>query len=530
MRIVRLKQALEWVERRQWDVCVVGAGAAGIYLSCKLAQLGLETLLVEAGDESEFELARSFFPVEFEATRYNAALNGRRFGIGGTTSIWGGQLFPYVSFEERNRVEIYSDSWRSITSIVSKRLDDVLHTLGQSKGIFFYENQEKTPIENNSLCAEGLTAARSLWLPFRKRNFSRLLYAAHSDRLTVITQAIACGWPEVLAQHEAHAEFLEVSSYDGCRSKILAKHYVLAAGSLETARILLEWNEQFQGRILPRKAALGRYLSDHLSYPIALVHPADRKTAIRLFAPIFSGEGGMSTLRILGVSGKFKKFPRFFAHCIFDRSDDSFSIARDFLLSLQGRRLPSSTSPEILLALPGLMRMAWDRVVLKRLFVPRSAEAKMVIDMEQIPDIANGIRLGSDRDKVGRKVMVVNWRISEADQFAAGALKDLFLDAWSHAGVVEDLPKLESLPSTPNERNLYDVYHPVGVTMLGDHSEAVVTRHLRVHGVSNIWVLCTGLFPSAGAANPTLSMLCLGEELAFHLYHDVIGSASSERC
>ena len=60
----------------------------------------------------------------------------------------------------------------------------------------------------------------------------------------------------------------------------------------------------------------------------------------------------------------------------------------------------------------------------------------------------------------------------------------------------------------------YDAYHPVGTCRLGVDEAATVDLDLRVRGTENLYVLSTGVFPSAGTANPTFSMLCLGDRLA----------------
>jgi choline dehydrogenase-like flavoprotein len=49
---------------------------------------------------------------------------------------------------------------------------------------------------------------------------------------------------------------------------------------------------------------------------------------------------------------------------------------------------------------------------------------------------------------------------------------------------------------------------------MGTDEEATVDLDLRVRGTQNLYVLSTGVFPSAGTANPTFSMLCLGDMLA----------------
>jgi len=69
----------------------------------------------------------------------------------------------------------------------------------------------------------------------------------------------------------------------------------------------------------------------------------------------------------------------------------------------------------------------------------------------------------------------------------------------------------------PRGQKPYDAYHPVGVCRMGTAVEDVVDPELRVHGISNLAVLSTAVFPTAGTANPTFSMLCLGEALADRL-------------
>jgi choline dehydrogenase-like flavoprotein len=85
------------------------------------------------------------------------------------------------------------------------------------------------------------------------------------------------------------------------------------------------------------------------------------------------------------------------------------------------------------------------------------------------------------------------------------------------------VPTLEPLKGGDLDAKPHDAYHPVGTCRMGSDQEAVVDLDLRVRHTGNLWVLSTAVFPSAGSANPTFSMLCLGEKLS-----EVLGAKLDE--
>ena len=117
------------------------------------------------------------------------------------------------------------------------------------------------------------------------------------------------------------------------------------------------------------------------------------------------------------------------------------------------------------------------------------------------------------RDGFGRLIAELRWDVSDSDLEQASALSQRFAQRWTRSG----LPALEFGPTSRRELAPLDAYHPVGVCRLGEDEDAVVDPALRVRGAANLWLLSTGVFPTAGTANPAFSMLCLGEELAQQL-------------
>ena len=60
--------------------------------------------------------------------------------------------------------------------------------------------------------------------------------------------------------------------------------------------------------------------------------------------------------------------------------------------------------------------------------------------------------------------------------------------------------------------------HHIGTTRMHDSAkQGVVNRDCRVHGISNLFVAGSSVFPTSGSANPTLTLVALALRLADHL-------------
>jgi glycine/D-amino acid oxidase-like deaminating enzyme len=128
-----LLEAGQTVRNVYCDVCVIGAGAAGIYLAVQLASKGLDVILVEAGGSICGDASEVGFDVRFSADPYPGAIKGRAFGLGGTTSRWGGLLVPHTRHDLREPADVVADAWLSIVQTVSEKSESA--RLHEARGI-----------------------------------------------------------------------------------------------------------------------------------------------------------------------------------------------------------------------------------------------------------------------------------------------------------------------------------------------------------------------------------------------------------
>jgi choline dehydrogenase-like flavoprotein len=296
---------------------------------------------------------------------------------------------------------------------------------------------------------------------------------------------------------------------DGREVEVRAKAFVVAAGAIESARILLEIAEAYPS-LHSSLAGVGRFLSDHLSLPIAELADSGGRDLVRLFGPRFMGRW-LRRFRFLEVDRPVGS-PRGFVHFVFDVvHHPAFALVKELVGAAQERRRPHLSSASLVASIRGLWGLARERYLRSALYVPPDARIFLQLDVEQLPRPENRIVLSEERDRLGRRVPMIAWSVGEADLRAIAFVVERVLDRWPSGRM--GLPALRPLPLEVAATKLHDVYHPVGLCRMGKDADGVVDEGLRVHGVGNLWVVSTAVFPSAGSANPTFSMLCLAEDL-----------------
>jgi choline dehydrogenase-like flavoprotein len=144
---------------------------------------------------------------------------------------------------------------------------------------------------------------------------------------------------------------------------------------------------------------------------------------------------------------------------------------------------------------------------------------------EQTPDPNNRVQLSTDCDSFGYRRLVVEWRHSDSDRLSIKRAMQIFAEEFKRAGLGtmkfefdHGMPALWS-PS---------IHHPMGTTRMHDSpTQGVVDRNCQVHGVSNLFVASSSVFPTGGYANPTLTILALSLRLADHLKTTFFGLPGS---
>lgn len=499
----------------QTDVCIIGAGAAGLYLSTELSRNNIKSVVIEAGPPSASSASEIGFDPIFGDETYPGATVGRFFGLGGSTSRWGGALVPHTIYDLRDGLP-HEQTWKTIVALVARHSSSVLNRFGyQGDPDFAGYAVAELPMTSGALAQVGVDVQSNLMMPFRRKNLLSLLQEANlAAAPRVYFNAVAKDWQfQQLGGSEHRITQVVAVSRNGKRIAIIARRFVIAAGAIESARILLEVNQLAGGRLCRPAAVPGCFLADHLSLPIADVVPEDTARACQLFAPRFQ-QAWLRNFRFL-TKPKNAIAPRAFAHFIFEQDSKAFLVAKEILNAIQEQRNPLLSMKDVIQAVGGLSLLAYNRFFLSQLYVPQGTSIRMQLDIEQDPIEKNRVSLSCDLDEYGRRRAKVDWSVSDLDCFAMEEAAAHFLSRWpsGEAG----LPRLKPRTVSSDIAKPYDAYHPVGTCRMGDGDNAVVDLKLKVTGAKNLWILSTAVLPSAGTANPTFTLLCLAQGLVEEL-------------
>ena len=507
----------------QRQVCIIGAGTAGIFLAKLLRERGLGVVLLEAGD------ARARSPEERgevcaqSGIPYRGANAGRSFGLGGTSVLWGGQMIPLTAADMDGRPALGITPWPIGYGDLAAHLPAVRRLLRlPADSVEGEQALTARFFPGLSRLDADFELRLSQWLPFGMRNFAQAFAAPMSSdpevEVWLNTAVVGLEW----SAERGRVVAVRARSPNGRSLTVRPEVLVVCAGALESTRLMLAFDEAAGGLLTADGAPLGRYFADHLSVVCGRFDGLDWRRYNLATAPIWAG-GVMRTprLELAPAAQRRLALTSAFAHFTFwTDGDTGFDVVRTLLRQRQGERPPMDLSPRRLWrAVTDVSAMAYWRGVHRRLWIPRLAELLLQVDIEQRPNWDSRLSLADAVDALGRKRLRIDWRIQPEDIRVIRTVAERTLHAWEASALAAVARLRLTLPEAFDAFDaLYDVYHPTGTLRMGaDPRDSVVDPDLRVWPLENCFISSTAVFPSAGSANPGLMHLALTARLAGHI-------------
>lgn len=488
------------------EVCIVGAGIAGLTLAHKLAQLGHDVLLLESGGHTP----DSFSPIEQTGHPHPGTTEPRPRALGGTSLTWGGQLLPFPA----------GANWPIAAAELAPFTAEAEHLLAvdalpYDAPAFFARAHQPAP----SLLAElpQVDASLSKFVPFSYRNLARTLghkLGAH-PKARIVTHAHV--GEVLLAPMRDHIEAVAVTAPDGRTHPIHATHFILAAGTIETVRLLLASRSIASEGIGNQHDQLGRNFHDHLTVTAATLREPARTKLLAALRPWIYGR----TLHSLKLSASRAleaqlRLTPILAHLTIHEPDDTGVAAlRNLLRARQQQDFAQflrRNLPQFPRALADAARLSLSARLRHRRYVSPHATVELRLNAAQRTPSASRITLSSDLKPI------LDWRIDPLElatlrSFAQHLRTTINLDGldWNPALFT---PQIDGpIP------NLDDARHAMGGACMGtEPRSSVVDPNLRVHDLRNLFIVSAAVFPDGSPQLPTLPLMALTLRLAQHLH------------
>ncbi|HZL29214.1 MAG TPA: GMC family oxidoreductase [Acidobacteriaceae bacterium] len=489
--------------------CVVGGGIAGLLLATRLAERGGEVLLLEAGGLELEERSQSLYDADMGGAHHAGTTEGRFRTFGGSSTRWGGQLLPYTADVFQPPTGAPSLGWPIAEGDVAPFYEELQRMLGVDLLPFdagLLDALKRPAVE----FSDDVRLRFSKWIPFAKRNLARTLgkTALAHPRITVVSHANVA---ELLGDGAGRVLAARVVDYARREFRCQAEEFVVATGTIESSRLLL----LSEAAVLNAHEQIGRYFHDHLTWPAAEFISPERERMLERLGPFFV-DGTLHTCKLEASSAlrAQKGLLAVMAHVTIEEPEDSGPAAvRNLMESVQRGQVSEAIGKNLLPMLRGagdVARLMIDSRFRQRRAVSKLARVRLHIDLEQAEDARNCIRLSEEKDALGMRKAIVDWRVGEQERDTA----------LRFAAVVRaELERLGLAPREWSDEPVFaDTFHAMGgLRMGGDPRTSVVDRDLRVHGVANLHVASCAVSPSGGSSNPTFTLMALALRLAERL-------------
>jgi choline dehydrogenase-like flavoprotein len=533
----------------QVDVCVVGSGPAGITLASEISRSGLRVALLESG--------------EYKATAESQSLNtgavdsahgyeeqtlhkGRSRQFGGTSNLWNHKVrggsdtyIRYVALDEidfERRDWVPESGWPFSRQDIQPFYELALRFCGVEKldyGALATGTKKCKPWQTEKIeSVVSQFGSSEIFLDHYRRQLSQ------DERVTVILQA-------VLLQLQMDPLSRAITSAlagmaDGRKLQVRAKAFVLAAGGLENARILLLQDTLQPGGLGNQHNMVGRCFMDHPQIKLGTLIPSSSAVFERVGFYDQRNVGGQSIMFKLHIRPEVMRREKMLNLCAVlvphfkDLRSNGPAVLHQLLfrvprflwrrrsaklrgLAQVGGEPPRSLRQRLLEDYYSDGCCGWSRLRrLERHFSQFGIHSLV----EQSPDRSNRIILQEQTDAYGQRKTKVLWHWNELDLRSIRQAQQIFREELAAAGIGSFIPVEENPGGQP--RRFSSPHHFLGTTRMHDNPRnGVVDAACRVHDVPNLFIAGSSLFPTGGFANPTLTVVALALRLASHLQSEL---------
>lgn len=513
---------LEDGARIDTDLCVIGAGAAGISIAREFAASKVDVLLLESGGYQYEPEAQSLYVGSNDGLGYFGLNITRLRMLGGTTNHWSGRCGTFTDMDFRARSWVPDSGWP-----ISKADLDPFYERAQQVcrlGDYLYDEQafEKIGLETPAFNPDRV---RSRFWQFSPPVRFGLDYRDELKDAANIRLLIHANVTDIRTNAEGAAvEHVKLRSFEGKQAEVRAKRYVLACGGIENPRLLLASNGVEEAGLGNRHDVVGRYFMEHPKSRSGVIVTQDADKLLTPFRKHFSAEVPFWAHFNSGDALQEREQILNNSAALYYKIDpDSGAIAaQDIWKDLKKGEWPDQFGEKLgrtLGDLDDMLGVAYTRYVEGGPAILTPGLIYLRARTEQAPNPQSRITLGDERDALGLRRPHLDWQLTALDKRSVAVFTRTLAEELQRL----DLGRVQIadwlLDESPDwADDLIGSHHHMGTTRMSENPRrGVVDGDSRVHGVDNLYVAGSSVFPTGGYMNPTLTIVAMSLRLADHL-------------
>lgn len=490
------------------DICIIGAGTAGISMALDWVGSPNKIILLEGGGFEYDEEVQELYNGTTSGQKYFPLKSARLHYFGGTTGHWAGMCSPMDPLDFKKRDWVPESGWpitREDLDPYYGKANEVLK-LGPNNYTYDYWNKEIPNLNPFPLDQDVIW--NKMW-QFSQARYNNLYKKAIVEAANIHLYTYANAVDIKTVANVSAVKEVTVKNHAGKTHTVRAKHFVLACGTIQNARMLLASNKQTSKGLGNDNDVVGRYFQEHLE-----VASAELWLAKPFPTDLYSWDYGVTKAS---------------AELAFTESVQT----RERMLNGTACLMPLSVAkhqrPRMETWQDDDPRKAaektfshWDEAEEKAKGetgnIQRAYELSTRI--EQAPNPNSRITLTTEKDALGVPQINLHWELTALDKYSVRRMYQILAHQVGMAGIgrirLNEFLRDETDDTFPDSTN--GGWHHMGATrMASDPKKGVVDSNCRVHGISNLYVAGAACFATSGAPNPTLTLLALTMRLSDHL-------------
>ena len=486
-------------QRLDADLCIVGAGAAGLALALALAGSGRRVTLLESGGVDRDPELQELNAGACVGVPYADLRVAWLRQLGGTTNHWTAHTHPLdpIDFEARDWMP--ESGWPIARDELAPCYEQARRLLGLPDDPWSVERWELAPTHRAwRFAGESIRPAVVQIVAERQRRLAETLgpRCRAAPHVAPYLHATVCELvPDATLRR---VERLRAFTAPGRSLEVRARDVVLATGGIETARLLLLSASVAPAGLGNAHDLVGRYFANHPEAEAGLLQVSRPEHATSFFAHRAHPDGEVyGVLQLAPALQRSERLPNLGFHL--DRAirrspprGEAFRFAEAIgraASELDGA--PGAPDPR---ALPTYY---------------------LKVVSEPAPNRESRVRLGDELDALGQRRVVLDWRLRDEDLLAIARGVRRLARELGASGIGRVASELGE--ASPPEAGTRSFHHLGTARMHPDPRRGVVDAECRVHGIENLWIASSAVFPTYGSCNPTLTILALALRLGERL-------------